>query len=104
MNATWATVVGLCGATALIKAAGPVMFGGRDLPAAVLRMITLLAPALLAALVVVETLTGAEGDLSVGATAAGVAAAGGVLALRRNATLAAIAAAAITAAAIRALS
>ena len=42
-------------ATAMIRASGPVALGGRDLPPRIQGVIALLAPALLAALVVVET-------------------------------------------------
>ena len=56
MSATvWITVAGLAVATALIKAFGPVIFGGRKLHPRLARIIPLLAPALLAALVVTET-------------------------------------------------
>ena len=51
----WTTIVGLTIGTFLIKAAGPVIFGGRELPPLLARIVPLLAPALLAALVVVET-------------------------------------------------
>lgn len=65
-------------------------------------MVELLAPALLAALIVVETVGGSDG-LDPDARIAGVAAAGLVLAWRRSAMLAAIAAAAIVTALARAL-
>lgn len=55
MTAAWITVAGLAVVTAAIKAFGPLAFGGRELPALVARVIPLLAPALLAALVVTET-------------------------------------------------
>jgi hypothetical protein len=42
-------------ATAALKVAGPLTIGGRRLPASVLSVVELLASALLAALVVVET-------------------------------------------------
>ena len=103
MSATWVTVIGLCIATAAIKAAGPVIFGGRDLPPVVLRLIGLLASALLAALVVVETFTGPDGELVVDERAAGIGAAGGVLWWRRDAMLLAVLAGAATAALLRAL-
>ena len=48
-TAVWVTVAGLCVATAVIKAFGPVVFGARDLPRVLARAIPLLAPALLAA-------------------------------------------------------
>lgn len=55
MNDVW-TVVGLVGAgTIAIKAAGPVLLGGRPLPPRLGGVIELLAPALLGALVAVQT-------------------------------------------------
>jgi branched-subunit amino acid transport protein len=61
--------------TALVKAAGPVALGGRELPAWVGRIVALLAPALLAALVVTQVFA-KDGHLAVGANAVGVACAG----------------------------
>jgi branched-subunit amino acid transport protein len=74
-GATWA-LIGLCaGVTFAIKAAGPIALGRRDLPAWFVDVIALMAPALLAALVVIATL--ADGDrLAVGANTVGVAVAG----------------------------
>ena len=71
----WA-LVGLCAVvTAAIKAAGPLAFGGRDLPPWFNSVIVLMAPALLAALVCTAAFS--EGDrLRVGADTAGVAVAG----------------------------
>ena len=57
MSAVWITVGGLAVATALIKAAGPVLLGGRELPPRAASFIALLPAALLAALVVAETFT-----------------------------------------------
>ena len=65
-------------------------------------MVPLLAPALLAALVVTQTLSDADG-LSVDERLAGVGAAAAVLAWRHDAMLAAIAVAAAVAALLRAL-
>jgi branched-subunit amino acid transport protein len=71
----WA-VVGLSAViTFAIKAAGPIALGGRDLPARVNGVISLMAPALLAALVAVAALTNGK-HLSAGADTAGVAVAG----------------------------
>ena len=72
-------VIALCAAvTALIKGAGPVALGGRELPAWFSGVIQLLAPALLAALVCVSAL--ADGDeWAIGADTVGVAAAGVLL-------------------------
>ena len=80
--ATWTTIAGLAVATALIKAFGPVIFGGRELPRLLNRTIPLLAPALLAALVVVETFGGAGRTVVVDARAGGLAAAVIAVALR----------------------
>ena len=75
---TWA-LIGLCaGVTFTIKAAGPIALGRRDLPGWFTDVIALMAPALLAALVVTAAL--ADGDrLAVGADTAGVGVAGAAL-------------------------
>jgi branched-subunit amino acid transport protein len=70
----WITIAGLALITAGIKAAGPLALGGRQLPPRVQGVIGLLAPALLAALVIVETF-GHDGSLEVDAHVGGVAAA-----------------------------
>ena len=72
---TWA-LIGLCAAvTFVIKAVGPIALGHRDLPGWFVDVIALMAPALLAALVVTAAL--ADGDhLAVGADTAGVGVAG----------------------------
>jgi branched-subunit amino acid transport protein len=70
---TWVTIGGLAVVTFLIKAAGPVVFGGRELPDVFARVVPLLAPALLAALVVVETFGGIGRSLTLDARAAGLA-------------------------------
>jgi len=49
----WIVVGALGAATMLLKAAGPMLLGGRELPERVTRLLTLLAPALLAALIAV---------------------------------------------------
>ncbi len=103
MSATWITVAGLAVATALIKAAGPLLLGGRELSPLPARLIRLLPAALLAALVVTETFTNARGgDLSIDARAAGLAAAGISIALRASLVVTVVVAA-VAAAAVRAL-
>jgi branched-subunit amino acid transport protein len=79
--ALWLAIVGAALASAAIKAAGPVLLGGRDLPPLVVAFVAMLAPALLTALVVSETF-GEEGHLVVDERAIGVAVAGIALALR----------------------
>ncbi len=55
MTAIWVAIGVLAVATAALKVAGPLALGGRPLPANLLSVVELLASALLAALVVVET-------------------------------------------------
>lgn len=82
---TFWVLIALCAAvTAVIKAAGPVALGGRDLPDAFSAVIRLMAPALLAALVCVAVFAD-ERELAVGADTAGVAVAG--VALWRGASV-----------------
>ena len=93
----WAVVVWLIVTTAAIRAAGPVALGGRELPPRVMGVVALLAPALLAALVITETFSGENGDFTVDERVLGVATAGGVLALRGGILLAMAIAMAMTA-------
>ena len=68
MTVVW-LVVGVVGAaTVALKAVGPVLVGGKELPPALLRVVELLAPALLAALVVVQ-IFGGDRELVVDARA-----------------------------------
>jgi branched-subunit amino acid transport protein len=76
--------------------------GGRELSPRLAGVVDLLAPALLTALIVVETLGGDE-RIEVDASLAGVAAAGGVLMWRRDALLPAIVTAAAVTAGLRLL-
>jgi len=55
VSAIWITIVSLAVATAGLKILGPLLLGGRGLPVAALSVIELLAAALLAALIIVET-------------------------------------------------
>ncbi len=75
MSDAWVVVIALTVTTVLIRASGPLLLGGRQLPRPLARVIVLLAPALLAALVVTETLSNSSG-LVLDERAAGVAAAG----------------------------
>ncbi len=84
MSAVWITIGALGVGTALIRASGPVLLGGRELPGRLDEVIALLAPALLAALVAIETFGAPEGgryqlDASVfGVAAAAVAIGAGI--------------------------
>lgn len=87
--------------TMAIKAAGPVLLGDRPLPSSVQRVVALLAPALLAALVATAAF-GSGQQLALDARAAGLAVAALAIALRAPVLVVVIVAAA-TAAAIRLL-
>ena len=103
MTEIWVTIAALAVATALIRASGPLLLGGRELPSAVQGVIALLTPALLAALVVVETLgEPAGGELVVDERVLGVGAAGIVL-VRGGSALPAVMVAAVVTALARAL-
>ena len=60
MTDVWLTIGVLAVATAAIRASGPLLIGGRELPGRLQGVVALLASALLAALVVVQTV-GAPG-------------------------------------------
>ena len=91
------TLIGLCALTLLVvKGFGPAVTGDRELPAPAVRVVVLLAPGLLAALVVTSAL--ADGTrVHVGADTAGVAVAGLLLWRRTHVVVAVLAAAAVTA-------
>ena len=96
MNALWVAIVAVTLASAAIKAAGPILVGGRELPPRVNAVIALLAPTLLAALVVTETF-GDDGHLVLDERALGVGVAAVALALRAPVLLAVALAALVTA-------
>jgi branched-subunit amino acid transport protein len=100
VSALWVSIVAVALASAAIKATGPVLAGGRDLPPWTSSIIALLAPALLTALVVTETF-GEDGRLVLDARAIGVAVAAIALALRAP-VLAVIALAVMATATVRA--
>ena len=99
----WTTVVALCLTLVVTKGFGPVALGNRVLPLPLTKVIDLLAPAILAALIAVGTFTDSDGDLVIDARAAGLAAAAAVYAVSRKSILLAVGAAAVTAALVRAI-
>ena len=103
MSDVWVTIFVLCGTLVVTKGIGPVALGGRELPTPFTRVIDLLAPAILAALIVVGTFTDPDGGLVLDARAAGLGAAATVYAVSRKSILWAVAAAAVTAATVRAI-
>ena len=100
MTTLWISIAAVALASATIKAAGPVLVGGRELPQRALSVIALLAPALLAALVVTETF-GGDRHLVLDEKAVGVGIAAVALALRAPVLLA-VALAAVSTALVRA--
>lgn len=92
----WVLIALLAMTTALIKAVGPLLVGGRSLPARTAGVIALLPPVLLAALVVTSTF--AEGPrLQVDASTAGVAVAAVLVWQRRPLIVSVLTAVAVTA-------
>jgi branched chain amino acid efflux pump len=81
VTVVWITIVAVAFANAAIRAFGPILVGGRELPQSANAVIALLAPALLAALVVTQTF-GEDGQLVLDQKAIGVAVAAVALALR----------------------
>jgi branched-subunit amino acid transport protein len=96
MSDAWLVVAVVGAGTMLIKAAGPVLLGGRPLPARLGGVVALLAPALLAALVATATFGVGQG-LAVDARLVGVATAAAALTLRAPVLLVVILAAAAAA-------
>lgn len=92
----WLLIVGCALLTVVIKAAGPVLLGGRELPSWFNRVIVLVAPALLCALVVTSVFAHGR-TWSVGAHTVGVAVAGFLLWRRHSLLLCVAVAVAITA-------
>jgi uncharacterized membrane protein len=82
VTTAWIVVAVLFAGTAIMRAAGPVAFGGRSLSGRGAAVVGLVAPALLGALVVYETVsTGGQG-IELDARLVGLAAAGLALVLR----------------------
>ena len=96
MTGVWVTIALLTIGTVAIKASGPVALGGRDLPPRLNGVVARLAPALLSALVVVETF-GRDHRLVVNDSAAGLAAAAVALAFKLPIVAVVIIAAVVTA-------
>jgi branched-subunit amino acid transport protein len=99
MSSVWIAVLVVGAATIAIKAAGPVLAGERELPLGNSRVVDLLAPALLAALVATQAFASDE-TLVLDERAAGLLA-GGVAILLKAPLLAVVVVAAATAAVLR---
>jgi branched-subunit amino acid transport protein len=99
MSEAWIAVTVVGAATMAIKATGPVIVGGRELPRRVMGVVELLAPAVLAALVV-TAVVGGDREIVLDERLAGLLAAIAALA-RRAPLLAVVAVAAATTALVR---
>jgi branched-subunit amino acid transport protein len=93
----WVTIGVLAAGTIAIKAVGPVTLGGRDLPPRLAGVVALLAPSLLAALVVVDTFGGEDQALTIDARVGGLLAAAAALAAKLPVVVVVVVAAAVTA-------
>jgi branched-subunit amino acid transport protein len=102
VSIVWLCVLAVGLATVAIKASGPVLAAGRELPRSTARVVDLLAPAVLAALVATQAFATDE-ELVLDERAAGLLAAG-VAILLRAPLLVVVLAAAATAAGLRAVS
>ena len=98
MSSIWVVVAVVGAATVIFKSAGPVLLGGRDLPLRVRSVVALLAPALLAALVVTQAV-GGDRRLVFDARLLGLAGAAVAIRLRAPILLVVVLAAVLTAAA-----
>ncbi len=102
MSAVWLCVLAVGVATVALKASGPVLAAGRELPAGAARVVDLLAPALLAALVATQAFA-TDDELVLDERAAGLGVAAVVILLRAP-LLVVVLVAAATAAGLRAVS
>lgn len=102
MTTAWVVVLGASAGTLVLKGLAPAVFGGRALPVGLAGAMALLAPAVLAALIVTNTFATGR-DLVVDPRAAGLGVAL-VAVLLRAPVLVVIVAAAGTAALLRAIS
>jgi len=93
----WAIIVALCVATVALKASGPLARGTREPTEGALRVISLVAPAVLTGLVVYESLIGHGGGVALDERLVGLTAAGAAIALRAPMAVVIILAAAVTA-------
>jgi branched-subunit amino acid transport protein len=101
VSAVWLCVLVVGVATVALKASGPVLAAGRELPQGAARVVDLLAPALLAALVATQAFSSDE-ELVLDERAAGLVAAGAAILLKAP-LLVVVLVAAATAAGLRAI-
>jgi branched chain amino acid efflux pump len=97
VSSVWIVVVLVGAATVALKAVGPVILGGRELPQALSSVLFLLAPALLGALVVTQAV-GGDREIVLDDRLVGIAVAVVAIALRLPLIVVVVVAAAATAA------
>jgi branched-subunit amino acid transport protein len=102
VSAAWVTVLAVGAGTVALKAVGPVGVAGKELPPRLAKLLSTVAPAILAALVVTETFAHGR-HLVVDARIAGVAA-GAVAALLRAPLWVVVLAGALATAGVRLIS
>jgi hypothetical protein len=93
----WVTIAALCAGTAAIKSAGPLALDGRQPSERTFAVLSLFAPALLAALVVYETISSGHDSIAIDARVIGVVTAGAALVARLPIVVVVLGAAASTA-------
>ena len=96
MSDVWTAVLLVGAGTIVLKALGPVLLGGRTVPDTVGRVLDMLAPAVLAALVVTQLVAG-DRELVLDERLGGIAAAGVAIALRAPILVTVVVAAVVTA-------
>ena len=96
MSDVWTAVLLVGAGTIALKASGPVLLGGRTLPDTVARVLEMLAPAMLAALVVTQLVAG-DRERVLDESLGGIAAAGVAIALRAPILVTVVVAAVVTA-------
>jgi len=96
MSDVWTAVLLVGAGTIALKASGPVLLGGRAVPDTFARVLDMLAPAVLAALVVTQLVAG-DRELVLDERLGGIAAAGVAIALRAPILVTVVVAAVVTA-------
>jgi branched chain amino acid efflux pump len=96
VSSIWIVIILVGAATVALKAVGPVVLGGRELPRALSAVLFLLAPALLAALVVTQAVAG-DREIVLDERLLGIAAAAVGIVLRLPLLAVVVMAAAVTA-------
>jgi hypothetical protein len=97
MTEAWVVIGLLAVGTVAIKGAGPLVLGGRPLSPRALRVVALIAPAVISALVIYETFADQPDGIVVDARVAGLGAAGLALLARLPMTVVIVIAATVTA-------